>query len=143
MNPELRDARMMLAHRYYGSGQFGRAAATLRQIKHVTPEQAPRFFLLLAHTNLRLKDNDEAKKAALQAKKYAKDAADISRADEMIAFLDRPVREVAVNDIPQPVRRAESPVNEAPILRRKEAPATTWDVPSPDPRSNWEQFEAC
>lgn len=126
MNPELIDARMMLGQRYYSSSQFGLAAATLGGIKRVTPEMAPRYFLMLAHVNLRLKNNEEAKKAALQVKKYAKDAADISRADEMIAYIDQPVRE--------PVARAARAANEPPILRRREAPATTWDVQAPDPK---------
>ena len=125
MKADLTDARMMLAHRYYASNQFGMAAAALRQIKLITPELAPRLFLLLAHTHLQLKDNEEAKKAALQVKKYARDSTDTGRADEIIAFIDQPARAV--------LAKSEA-ASEAPILRRRKAPATTWDVPSADPQ---------
>jgi len=95
MNPDLTDARLMLGYRYYASNQFGLASAALRQIKRVTPEIAPRFFLLLAHVSLRLNDREEAKKAAQQARKYAKESEEIRRSDELLAFLEQPARQTS------------------------------------------------
>jgi tetratricopeptide (TPR) repeat protein len=108
MNPQLTDARLILGYRYYASKQFGLALATLRQIKQITPEFAPRLFLLIAHSSLQLKDTAEARKAALQAKQYAKDSADISSVDEIIAHLDQPARNAAANDIPKLARSGVS-----------------------------------
>jgi tetratricopeptide (TPR) repeat protein len=126
MNPALTDAQMMLGYRYYLGERHGQALVTLRQITRVTPELAPRLFLLKAFVNIKLKDHEQAKKDALQARKYATLPEDIKQSDDILAFLERPGRFT--------VAEADVAANDRPRLERRPAPATTWDVPPAEPQ---------
>jgi tetratricopeptide (TPR) repeat protein len=129
LNPALTDARLMLGYRYYRAERAGVALATLNQIKHVTSEIAPHLFLLKAHLSLKLKDLDGAKKNALEAKKHSKEPADVQQADNLLAYIAQPYKE-------QPASRAGTAGTSdgPPRIERRERPATTWDVPAPDPQ---------
>jgi tetratricopeptide (TPR) repeat protein len=139
MNPSLIDARMMLAYRHYSEKRYGQALVALRGVKGISAEMAPRYFLLMAHVTVNLKENAEAKKAALQAKKYAKDGRDSIEADSLLAFLNRPVREAeAAASSRRPTART---ADEAPVLRRQERPATTWNLPPSEAEEQLASFE--
>jgi hypothetical protein len=76
--------------------------------------------------NIKLKDHEQAKKDALQARKYATLPEDIKQSDDILAFLERPGRFT--------VAEADVAANDRPRLERRPAPATTWDVPPAEPQ---------
>jgi hypothetical protein len=88
---------------------------------------APRLFLLIAHVSLKLTDNPGAKKAALQAKKYAKEPADVQQVEQILAFIDGPVVVASAEE------STASTAGDQPRLQRRAAPTTNWDVPPAEP----------
>jgi tetratricopeptide (TPR) repeat protein len=94
MNPELGEARLMLGYALYNGHKYKEAYEALAEIRQVTPDRAPSFFLMKAFSAMEIGKKTEAKSAAEMAKKYSKSATEISQADNLIEFIDRP----AVNE---------------------------------------------
>ncbi|MEJ7606458.1 MAG: hypothetical protein WKF37_09350 [Bryobacteraceae bacterium] len=88
LNPELIDARMMLGFEQYRAKRYGSAFVTLRGLKQMKPEHAAQVFLAMAHSAIRLNRVEDAKLNAAKAKKYAKNAADETSAEQLLVYLN-------------------------------------------------------
>ena len=62
INADLPDARMMLGFELYKARHYKEAYDVLSQIKQVTPERAPSFFLAMAFSAMEIGNKFEAKK---------------------------------------------------------------------------------
>lgn len=89
LNPKLGEARLMLGFDLYRMKRYGEAFVTLAQVKTVEPDTAPHLFLTLAYSALQIRNHDEAKKAAEQAVKYAKEPSQRNSAEQLLKFLER------------------------------------------------------
>jgi Flp pilus assembly protein TadD len=87
LNPSHVDAALMLAERLHHNKQYGESLVAYRSIKSVNAARAPRLFIGKAHTHLRLEQFNEARTAAQEALKYAKDARDKESAANILSFL--------------------------------------------------------
>ena len=92
LNPGLSEARMLLGVEYNNAHRYQEAYDTFSTIKDVTPDRAVPFYLAKAYCAMQLSKKSEARSAAEMAKKYAKDPAELAKAQEYIDFLDRPLR---------------------------------------------------
>jgi tetratricopeptide (TPR) repeat protein len=123
MNPELSEARLMLGYTLYKNRKYKEAYETLAEIRQVTPDRAPSFFLMKAFSAMEIGKKAEAKSAAEMAKKYSKSAVEISQADNLIEFIDRPVvsseeRAAAPSVAAQPVRLESRDAEDQPSVLR-------------------------
>jgi cytochrome c-type biogenesis protein CcmH/NrfG len=87
LRPDLTEARVLLGLHYYNVQRYGLAVATMNQVKHLTPDQAPAVFLAMAYSQLKLGNRPEAKANAEKAKQFAKSAEQIDAADQVLKFL--------------------------------------------------------
>jgi len=87
LRPDLTKARVLLGLHYYNVQRYGLAVATMNQVKHLTPDQAPSVFLAMAYSQLKLGNRPEAKTNAEKAKQFAKSAEQIDAADQVLKFL--------------------------------------------------------
>jgi tetratricopeptide (TPR) repeat protein len=95
LNPQLGEARLMLGFELYNGRKFQEAYDVLAEIKQITPDRAPHFFLMKAFSAVEIGKKPEARAAAESAKKYARTADDTNQANRLIDYLDRkPVPEV-------------------------------------------------
>ena len=86
--PARTEVRMELAATQLVSKQPAAAIETLDAVKRITPEEAPRLFLLLAHAHLDVGQKDEARASAQNLAKFAKTDADKAQATEILRYLD-------------------------------------------------------
>ncbi len=127
--PSRIDVRMELANVQLRSQQPKEAVETLKPVKKITPEDAPRFLTLIAYGYLQSGDRDEARKAAEQLKRVALNVEQKNTADQILKFLDAPARA----SLPQ-VRAGGA--DERARLQRREAPPMTLEVRTAAPK--WE-----
>lgn len=103
------DVRLELAADQLTAKEPGQALETLKPVKKVSPEEAPRLFGIMAHAQLDLKQWDEAKESAERLKRVARSDEDKFQADRILKFLDA-------------VAKGAAPVSELeagrPMLRR-------------------------
>ena len=85
---ERADARMELAAHQLTAKQPGEALDTLKPVKKVTPEEAPRLFGIMAHAQLDLKQWNDARESAEKLKKVARTEEDKFQADRILKYLD-------------------------------------------------------
>jgi len=124
LKPDYPEARMFLGLSLTDLRSYSDAIEQLRQIKNVSPEQAPRYFSALAYSYWKTGDLDQARKNAEAAKKWAKTPGETDQADSILRALDAPHAEThaapqAASTQP-PAREANTP----PLLARRSAPAS-------------------
>jgi Tfp pilus assembly protein PilF len=86
--PARTDARMELAADQLTAKDPGAALETLKPVKKVTPEEAPRLFAIMAHAQLDLKQWNDAKESAGRLEKSARTEEDKLQADQILKYLE-------------------------------------------------------
>jgi tetratricopeptide (TPR) repeat protein len=128
LEPQRVDVRMELAYLYQNARQPGAELSVLADVTSVTPEDAPRFFTLLANAQIQLGDRAGARVTVAKLAANAKTPAEQSRVEQMQRYLDQPDARpsAAARNAP------ESTVSEnAPRLVRPAPPAQTAALPPP------------
>jgi hypothetical protein len=92
-------------------------------VKKVTPEDAPRFFELLAYANMRNGDPAASRANALRWRENAKDVTVRERADHFLQALDGSAGSVKMASSASPAP-ADAAVDGPPQLRHSGAPST-------------------
>lgn len=119
------DVRIELASIYMRSRDAASALKALAPVKRVSPDQAPRFFELVAHAKLQTGDILGARESSERFTEYAKDEDMKWRAQRLRHSLDVATRQ-AIADEPVSKASLTDPMFEAPpAIRRVE--------PKPDP----------
>lgn len=95
LKPDYVDARLNLGIALLENNQFKKSFDQLAQIKKVTPEQAPSYFSAYAYDDMRLGQDDDARKNAEQAKHWAKSPHDVEQAENILHYLDLKKQTVA------------------------------------------------
>jgi tetratricopeptide (TPR) repeat protein len=106
-DPARTDVRMELAADQLTAKQPGAALDTLKPVKKVTPEEAPRVFAIMAHAQLDLRQWNEAKESAGRLEKSARTEEDKLQADQILKYLET---------------RGPEPEAARPALQRKSIP---------------------
>ena len=115
LEPERLDVRMELAALHLNARRPGAALSSLADVSSVTPEDAPRFFTLLANAQIQLGDRAGARITVAKLAANAKEPADRARVEQMQRFLEEP---------------SASP----PAIRASITQDTRQDTPEPSPR---------
>jgi len=89
LNPGLTEARLMLGNELYQSRSYAQALITLREVRNIQGDRAASVFLVMAECALQLKMEDDARKYAQEAQKYARQPFEIDRAQRLMAYLNR------------------------------------------------------
>jgi tetratricopeptide (TPR) repeat protein len=123
LNPDLQDAQLMLGQELYRQHSYAQALVALRAIKNIDAERAAPLFLMMGYSAAELGNNDEAKRNAEQARKYAREPELIASAAQLSQYLERPTVHVSA---PPPVVLSGETVS-APVLSHQEetGPAET------------------
>jgi hypothetical protein len=126
--PERLDVRMELAALYLNTRRPGAALGFLAGVSSVTPDDAPRFFTLLANAQIQLGDRAGARISVAKLAANAKVPADRARVEQMQRFLDEP-------SAPPPVIRASTQDTQEPAPRLLRSAPTTEprNLPAPSP----------
>ncbi len=82
------DARLELAAQQLTANQPGEALETLKPVKKVTPEEAPRLFGIMAHAQIDTKQWTEAKSSAERLAKVARTDEDRVQADRILKYVE-------------------------------------------------------
>jgi hypothetical protein len=120
--PARSDARMELASALYNNDEAGEAVKVLAKLPGVSYEEAPRYYSLAAYVALKLGDRVQAKALAemlMNAKKAT--AADKTRAQQLLAFLNQPERPAPPAQARAAVQAQPAEEGAAPVLRRRPA----------------------
>ena len=88
LRPDWQEAQYRLGLSLIGEGKYQDAIDDFRRIKKVTPAQAFQYFYGLAYASYRLDQKPQAARYIEQARKWAKAPAEISRVDQLAAFVD-------------------------------------------------------
>ncbi|MBI1899266.1 MAG: tetratricopeptide repeat protein [Acidobacteria bacterium] len=88
LTPGLRDARLLLGLKLFNLRRFNEAVSELSQLREVSKEEAPSFFLSLAYSYFELGRREEAIRAAEKAKQFAVKPYDADAAHRLAAFLN-------------------------------------------------------
>jgi len=130
LEPDRLDVRMELAYLYQNARQPGAELSILADVTSITPEDAPRFFTLLANAQIQLGDRDGARVTVAKLAANAKTPTERSRVEQMQRFLDQP-------DASAPVVARNAPEGRtpdaAPLLVRPAPAAQSGAVPPPAP----------
>jgi len=86
--PARTDVRMELAADQLTARDPGAALDTLKPVKKVTPEEAPRLFAIMAHAQLDLKQWNDAKESAQRLEKSALTEEDKLQAGQILKYLE-------------------------------------------------------
>jgi len=111
--PARTDVRMELAAEQLTAKDPGAALDTLKPVKKVTPEEAPRLFGIMAHAQMDLKEWNDAKESAERLKKVARTEEDKFQADRILKYLEARANGTAE---PQGIDMGR------PMLQRREPP---------------------
>ncbi|MBZ5676807.1 MAG: tetratricopeptide repeat protein [Acidobacteriia bacterium] len=125
LEPDRLDVRMELAALQLNARRPGGALSVLADVRSVTPEDAPRFFSLLANAQLQLRDLDGARVTVAKLAANAKTPEDRTRVEQMQRYLEQsntPAPPIAIN-------APEGP----PRLTRPAAPTQSSALPPPTP----------
>jgi Flp pilus assembly protein TadD len=117
--PERVDLRMEIAFLYQSARRAGAALSVLAPVTRVTPEEAPRFFTLLANAQIQLGDRAGARVSVAKLAANAKAPEERARVEQMQRYLDQA-------DAPAPVRAAIP--REAPPQAPRDLPRDTPDA---------------
>jgi len=88
LEPGRNDARMELAADQLTAKEPGAALETLRPVKKVTAEEAPRLFGIMAHAQMDLQQWKDAKETAERLAKVARTDEDKSQAERILKYLE-------------------------------------------------------
>ncbi len=88
LRPDWQEAQYRLGLSLITEGKYQDAIDDFRRIKKVTPAQAFQFFYGLAYASYRLDQKPQAAKYIEDARKWAKAPAEISRVDQLAAFVN-------------------------------------------------------
>jgi tetratricopeptide (TPR) repeat protein len=131
LKPDYVAARLQLGLLLASQENYSDALDQLHQIHKIDPEQAPGYFLALAYSDLKMGHQDEARKNAESAKKWAKTPEATQQADSLLQYLDQSKAALAqsASAPPGPLKLsaqagAGNPDPERPTLKRTPAPAT-------------------
>jgi len=136
--PERLDVRMELAALFLNTRRPGAALGFLAGVSSVTPNDAPRFFTLLANAQIQLGDRAGARISVAKLAANAKEPADRARVEQMQRFLEEPsapapvIRASTTQDTQDPAPRLLRP---APTTERK-----TLLAPSPEIEGSFVEF---
>ena len=125
LEPDRLEVRLELAQAQLRANAPKDAAETLKPVKKVTPDDAPRLLSLVAVANYQSGDRLSARNAAEQLRKVARSAEDRNTADQILNALAAPTA-VA----PAPNRKEEGP----PRIVRRERPEMTLEVRTERPQ---------
>jgi len=135
LEPGRLDVRMELAYLYQNARRPGAELSVLADVASVTPEDAPRFFTLLANAQIQLGDKAGARVTVAKLAANAKTPEDRTRVEQMQRYLDQPgarAPAVARNDPEGTGSDRADPENAPRLLRPAPAPQTG-AVPPPAP----------
>jgi tetratricopeptide (TPR) repeat protein len=119
LNPDLQDAQLMLGQELYRQHSYAQALVALRAIKNIDAERAAPLFLMMGYSAAELGNNDEAKRNAEQARRYAREPELIASAAQLSQYLERQAAHVSA----PPVVLSGETVS-APVLRHQEETGT-------------------
>jgi len=114
LQPTRNDARIELAANQLTSKEPSAAIDTLKPVKKVSAEEAPRLFAIMVHAQLDLQQWNDAKESAERLQKFARTDEDKLQADRILKYLDARTGGGA------PVAMPSS--DERPLLQRREQP---------------------
>ncbi|MBZ5632413.1 MAG: tetratricopeptide repeat protein [Acidobacteriia bacterium] len=123
--PNRLDVRMDLAALHLNARRPGAALSVLADVRNVTPEEAPRFFTLLATAQIQVGDHAGARITVARLAANAKTPEDQARVDQMQRYLDQA-------GVPAPVTARNAPEETPRLLRPAPVTAPT-AVPAPAP----------
>src|ERR1700722_1529924 len=114
LEPSRNDARMELAADQLTAKEPGAALETLRPVKKVTAEEAPRLFGIMAHAQMDLQQWKDAKDTAERLQKVARTDEDKFQVERILKYLE--ARETGTAPMVMPSN------GERPKLQRREPP---------------------
>lgn len=135
LKADLTEAQFMLGNELYRQRKWAQAFTTLRDIKNVEPERAPGLFLILAYSAMNMDRKDDAKRFALDAKKWATKDSDRQGAEQLLKYLEQ-AGQVTFVERPAPAQN-ERPAADgvAPALQRREVPeSAVSETRAPEPQ---------
>lgn len=103
--PDFTEARIRLGLVLIDAHDYAGAIATLTAIPNVTPAQAPAVFCGLGYANLERGDVPAARKNAQDCQKWAKEAAEVVRAERLSRLIGERSASAASGRPDQPLRR--------------------------------------
>ena len=124
--PARLEVRIELAGLYLNARRAGAALSVLADVHSVTPEDAPRFFTLLADAQIQLNDRAGARTTVAKLAANAKTQADRTRVDQMQRYLDQsetPLPATARNDAERAPRLARPALTAEPMSQPPAPPA--------------------
>ena len=125
-NPDRLEVRLELANAQLRAHAPKDAVETLKPVKRVTPQDAPRLLMLAAHANLEIGDRAAAKNAATQLMQVAQTQDQRDVADRILQSLEPP------RPIAAPTRAMAPPPpssgDECPVIRRRERAEGSFEV---------------
>jgi len=133
--PERLDVRLDLAALHLNARRAGGALTVLADVRSVTPEDAPRFFTLLANAQLLLGDRAGARVTVAKLAANAKTPEDRERVDQMQRYLE-PDREGA----PPPAAARIAPSETQLLARPALAPERPPLPPTPEVEGSFVEF---
>ncbi len=120
--PNRFEVRMALAQIQMNSKLANDVIATLAPVKKVTPEDAPRFFQILAFAHMQNGEREAARANAQRWLENTKDSDEKLNANRMIRYLDQQDAPAAVSGVSPPPRLDEGDGGDAPKLARTPPP---------------------
>jgi len=123
-DPDRLEVRLELATSQLRAHAAKDAVETLKPVKKVTPQDAPRLLTLVAYANLETGDRVTARNAADQLLKVAQTAEDKSTANRILQSISAQAALTAPQTAPSPRTNADG----RPIIRRREAPEMGLEV---------------
>ncbi|MCU1337147.1 MAG: hypothetical protein JWO19_2728 [Bryobacterales bacterium] len=141
--PERLELRMELAALNLNARRAGGALAILADVRRVTPEDAPRFFTLLANAQIQLGDRAGARTSVAKLAANAKTPEDRTRVDQMQRYLDQadaPAPSVARAVVARPVVTEDAPEEAPRMVRPPTAERPTLPAPPPQIEGSFVEF---
>ena len=135
--PDRIEVRLAMAEVQLAEKQPQNALQTLRPVKKISSDDAPKFFRMMAYAQLQAGDTAEARNSVQRWAENAKSPDDREDADRFLKYLAslRPGDKPTAAPAPREIEDAG-----LPPLRRQEEIAET-PPPSPPARSNWPSSE--
>jgi Flp pilus assembly protein TadD len=142
--PSRNEVRLELAAVQLISRQPDAALETLQPVKKVSPDEAPRLFLLLAHAQADAGHTADARENAHKLQQYANTDEDKLQAQQILQYLDSlakapalPPTSTSPDERPTLQRHAPPPLDAAPpVSQNKSIPGTfvAFDCSGPNPQ---------
>ena len=127
LDPDRLEVRLELAAVQLRAHAAKDAIETLKPVKRVTPENAPRLLTMLAFANLETGDRVTARNAADQLKKVAQTPEQKDTAEKLLQAIEGP-RAVTSASAPVAPSSKASPTDGRPRIQRRERAPGTFEV---------------